>query len=167
LYPFSRHAHRAVVPWSELVVPYQNRNTGSNNINLKHIIVTSNPLESARAKLDRANYHLEQLKRELWEGKGAYGFRFLYERSGEEMDLVVYALIPRDLFVHFSIIAGEIISHARSALEHAVWEMVPVPKQGVTGFPVFRVESGVKNRDYNSRGVAMIDGINPAAGDNH
>jgi hypothetical protein len=117
----------------------------------------SNPLESARAKLDRANYHLEQLKTELGRD-GAYGFRLNFEpNTYGGRDLVVRALIPHALFVRISVVAGEVIHHARSALEHAVWEMVPAPDR-VTGFPVFTVES-----DYDRKGVVMIQGINPAA----
>lgn len=132
--------------------------------------MVSNPLlESARAKLDRADHHFNQLDSELQLGskQNAYGFRFIHETKTDE--LVLYALMPHHLFVRYSIIAGEIIHHARSALEHAVWEMATSASPGRRGFPVFTAETKLDaaaqniDRYYDSDGVRMIDGMNPAA----
>lgn len=115
------------------------------------------PLESATAKLNWANNQLKQLNVELGQAKG-----FLFNREADE--LVIYASMPHELFIRLSIMAGEVIYHARSALEHAVWEMVPAADRSkTTGFPVYSVESGVKDRDYDSKGIKMIKGISPAA----
>jgi len=123
--------------------------------------MNSNQWESSKAKVDRANYHLEQLKVEV-RAENAHGFIFKHEVKTN--DLVLYASIPHELFIRYSIIAGEVIHHARSALEHAIWEMVPASKRtNRTGFPVFTVKSGMPNRDYDSRGRKMIDGINISA----
>src|SRR5258708_26693795 len=100
--------------------------------------MSSNPLESARAKIDRANHHLHQLKNEVQSDGNAkkYGVVFRHE-SQTTNELVMTALMPRDLFIHYSIAAGEIIGHARSGREHAIWEIVPAPLIRRTGFPVF------------------------------
>lgn len=130
--------------------------------------MVSNPLEGARAKLDRANYHLERLKHKIDSDRAddAYGISFSHETQTDEV--VVRALMPRKLFIHYAIIAGEIVGQARSALEHAVWEMVPNPIEGRTGFPVFRLERdpavrSQAKRNYERNGLRMIEGINPAA----
>src|SRR5262245_59942249 len=96
-----------------------------------------NPLEGARAKMDRANFHLQQLDTEIKTASRdhKYGIRFVHERRTNQ--LVITALVPRDDFIRYSVIAGEIVGHARSALEHAVWNLVPNPIVRKTGFPVF------------------------------
>jgi hypothetical protein len=127
-----------------------------------------NPLESARAKINRAKYHLGQLNDEIQSAENAKKYPILFRHELQTNELVINALMPRDLFIHYSIVAGEIIGHARSALEHAVWEMVPSPDPGGTGFPVFRLETKAerikpKDRYYDRDGVRKIDGINPKA----
>jgi hypothetical protein len=131
--------------------------------------MNGDPLESARAKIDRAQHHLQQLNSEIESTRDgeAYGISFTHDRQSDE--LIITGLGPRDLFNHFAIIAGEVIGQARSALEHAVWNMVPAPVLGRTGFPVFTAETSVDaasqaiQRYYDRDGVRMIDGINPAA----
>lgn len=127
------------------------------------------PLESARAKIDRAKEILQQLETEIQsaESSKAHGISLDHESATDE--LVLTARTPYRLFVRYAILAGEVIHQARSALDHAVWELLPSPILGKTGFPVFRVESqadataqGIR-RYFNQDGVRMIDGINPAA----
>jgi hypothetical protein len=125
-------------------------------------------LESARAKIDRANYHLGRLREQMESDRRATKYGLVFNHESRTNDLVMKVVMPHDLFVHYSIVAGEIIGHARSALEHAVWEMVPVPVPGRTGFPVFTLETKAdklrpEDRYYDRDGVRMIDGINPSA----
>ena len=66
--------------------------------------------------------------------------------------------MPEHLSIRYGIIAGEVVGQVRSALEHAVWEMVPNPIEGKTGFPVVW-----EQRDYPKKRSLMIDGINSSA----
>lgn len=125
--------------------------------------------ESARAKLDRAKYHLNQLKGEFekeWK-PDKHGITFSHESLTNE--LVIRASIPRHLYIHYSVVAGEIISHARSALDHAVWEITPVvDRSRRTAFPVFQFETNadrVKGTEgyYDRDSPNMIKGVNAQA----
>jgi|SRR5688572_176186 hypothetical protein len=126
--------------------------------------MTANPLESAIAKLNRAEYQLAQLHIKS-RSDDANGFRF--NREGN--DIVIRAHIPPEFFVDVSILVGEIVYHARSALEHAAWEMVPSPIVRKTGFPVYVARTKAdalalsEQRYYERDGIAAINGINPKA----
>jgi hypothetical protein len=125
--------------------------------------------ESARAKIDRAKYHFSQLEGEFqrdWKAE-KYGARLRYESQTDE--LVIRAVDSRELFVHYSVIASEIISHARSALDHAIWEITPLADRSRrTAFPVFQFEtksdriSGTEGY-YDRDSPSMIKGINAQA----
>jgi hypothetical protein len=60
------------------------------------------------------------------------------------------------------ILAGEVVHHARSSLEHIVWELIEheggTPQLGVTGFPVLWNKS-----NYKPKFARMIEGINADA----
>jgi hypothetical protein len=114
-------------------------------------------LRSAFAKIDRANNHLAQLEEKIKvdEQNKMYGITFRHTESNE---LVISALIPTELFMQYAIIAGEIIGQARSALEHAVWSLLPNPISGRSGFPVSR-----SIQHYKDNGLRLIEGINPEA----
>lgn len=118
--------------------------------------MNTKPLEGARAKIKRAKDHLDQLKDEIYGKNNPYGIELRHDTDTGQ--LVAQAKLPRELFTHYAIIAGEIVHQARSALEHVIWEVIPSPKEGRTGFPVFHIE-----KDYERRGISMIDGINVAA----
>jgi hypothetical protein len=125
-------------------------------------------LESARAKIDRANYHLSRLRDAIESDRKAKKYGIVIEHELQADEIIVKVVMPPDVFVHYSIIAGEIIGHARSALEHAVWEMVPAPIVGRTGFPVFTIETKadkLKPNDgyYDHHGIGKIEGINASA----
>jgi hypothetical protein len=94
------------------------------------------PLESARAKLHRANDHLTRLSDEIHVDAAAkrYGASLCHDSQTDEW--VITGLMPRDLFTHYAVVAGEVVGQARSARKHAIWEMVPRPVLGRTGFPV-------------------------------
>jgi hypothetical protein len=115
---------------------------------------------NARAKLDRAKFHLEQLRRQVNSSEyqaGQVGYRIDYESQE-----VVVLTQPDTVSLGWAILAGEIVHQSRSALEHIVWELIEAnggtPKQGVTGFPVFWEKT-----KYRSKFKGMIDGINAQA----
>ena len=127
-----------------------------------------NPMESANAKIDRANHYLRQLNEEIKADGAAekYGVSFHHESQTDEV--VMRALMPRALSIRYSLAVGEIVGHARSALEHAVWHIVPTPIEYRTGFPVFRFKTKGDtirpgDRYYDRHGLRMIDGINAQA----
>lgn len=133
------------------------------------ILMGSVTLESAAAKIDRAKYHLQQLDLaiETSREQRTQGIRFDHKLQTDE--LVITALLPRSLFLQFALIAGEVIGQARSALEHAAWELTPSPKHGRTGFPVFtaktKADAGIQGvkRYYDNEVLAMLPGINISA----
>lgn len=115
-------------------------------------------LKSARAKIDRAKHHLEQLRLEMGSNPQSKGVSLRNDLDARQH--VFFYRKPTDLWFHYGVLAGEIIGQARTALEHAVWEMLPDPEnqRHRAGFPVFR------DRDYYKRdGVPMIEGINDRA----
>lgn len=82
-------------------------------------------------------------------------------------ETVVTLLKPRRVFVGYSVIVGEVVHQMRSALEHIIWQMVPNPQDGVTGFPVFALEmkdpTNPTKQYYEGRGLRMIKGIDATA----
>jgi hypothetical protein len=127
------------------------------------------PLESAKAKLNRALENLQLLDGQIFstEKDTAHGIAVVHQRDTDE--LVVTVATPHQLFVRIAILAGEVIHQARSALDHAVWALVPKPNLR-TAFPVFIAETKVDaaarglSRYYDQHARPMIDGISPAAG---
>ena len=127
----------------------------------------TDPLESARAKLHRADNQIRGLREQFHAGwdKHLYGISTFEDLMTGET--VVTVAKPHSLFIDYSIKVGEVVHHMRSALDHAVWQMVPNPKEGVTGFPVFTLKDRdpvePKKRYFERHGLRIIDGINPAA----
>jgi hypothetical protein len=123
------------------------------------------PLESAIAKIDRAKHHLSQLNAEIDAAREQkkHGISFVHQTQSNE--LVISAVVPHDLFLHFGIVAGEVIGQARSALEHAVWELIPAPVPGKTGFPIFTAKTKADaiaqgiDRYYDREILRMLPGI--------
>ena len=124
-------------------------------------------LQSTRAKLDRAKQHLDEFKAQLnidWK-KQKHGI--VMHDDFKSRETIVKIAKPRALFIEYSITVGEIVHQMRSALEQLIWKMVPNPKEGTTGFPVFDLErrdpANPDKRYYDRHGVRMIKGINPKA----
>jgi hypothetical protein len=127
------------------------------------------PFESAKAKINRAKDHLSQLNEEIKADGAAKKYGISFHRESQTNELVIRALMPRDLSIRYSILVSEIVGHTRSALEHAVWQIVPAPKEGRTGFPVFRFKTRSdtvrrEDRYYDRDGLRMIQDINASAG---
>ena len=126
----------------------------------------SNDFQGTRAKLDRAEQHLDELRAQLkigWE-KHLYGIS-TYDDLGSH-ETIVTLLKPKSIFSSYSVIAGEIVHQTRSALEHVIWQMLPNPNKS-SGFPVFTLEhkdpANPKKGYYEGQGLKMIEDINPAA----
>ena len=121
----------------------------------------------AKTKLSRADFHLEQLRRQVRSGKhnaGQIGYRVDYESQ----EVIVFTR-PDATSVRWAVMAGEIVHQSRSALDHIVWELIEdiggTQKEGVTGFPIFwekaKYESNFKRmvKGINDRALAIIDGL--------
>jgi len=114
-------------------------------------------MHGAWAKIDRAKQHLEQLNAELTQDRQDYGIRCW--NDSETGEHVFDYVAPLDtLIVNYGVLAGEVISQARTALEHAVWEMIPNPEPGKTGFPVIWEQA-----EFQKKASRMIKGINNSA----
>jgi hypothetical protein len=120
----------------------------------------SHPLDGVRAKIERANEHLANLKTELQRGldNGDYGFRA--EDDPKVADQVlIFGKAPPELMIRYGLIAGDVCHNLRSALDHLAWQLtifsIRKPTKR-TQFPIFsdRVE-------YAKQSPAMIDGILP------
>lgn len=125
--------------------------------------------ESARAKINRAKWLFNQLNDQI-ESDASRKYGVNLRRELKTNELVLTALRPpHDLFVQYSVIGSEIIGHARSALDHAVWELTPIgDRSKQTAFPVFRFQTRadtLKRSDgyYEGNGLRKIKGVNAKA----
>jgi hypothetical protein len=120
----------------------------------------ANHLKVSQAKIDRAKFHVEELKEQLRKGSRDEMEGVTFEVDLEAKELIVRNKTTTDFINHLSIIAGEVVHQLRSALDHAVWQLVieggGEPKEGFTGFPISRQKT-----DYEKRGTAMINGVKP------
>lgn len=93
-------------------------------------------LKPCYAKIDRAIDQLEEFARQVDPGgsEGRYGTETVIDLEANE--IIIRTLDSERFFVDLAILAGEIIHHSRSALEHAVWILSKAPEEYVTGFPV-------------------------------
>lgn len=114
-------------------------------------------MRSARAKIDRAEQYLEQLKTDIARDARDYGIECCDDFKTHEHVFYYVAPTP-ELTIEYGIIAGEVISQTRTALEHAVWEMVPIPDPFKTGLPVVWEQA-----KYQKKASRMLNGINNSA----
>jgi hypothetical protein len=118
----------------------------------------ANHLKVSQAKIDRAKFHVEELKEELRKGSRENVDGFAFDIDFQANELIVRNKTTSDFIIHISIIAGEVVHQLRSALDHAIWQLVREgggqPKEGFTGFPIFWDET-----DYKKKGTAMIKGV--------
>lgn len=113
-------------------------------------------LHSARDKLKSAWSHINKLERAI---KKAKVDGLVFDSGTYRDDLVIRYHRPVEVFSYLSLTIGQIVHQARSALEHAIWQMVPEEKRGKrTGFPVISSE-----QVYDKLSPSMIGGINPRA----
>jgi hypothetical protein len=118
-------------------------------------------LEGVIAKLNRANHHLEQFRRDILDDANnrSYGIMSYMD----EKELIIKAHLPRPLVIKYSVLTGEIVHQARSALDHLFYLLV----RGFTGFPVYtdevkyRQEVVPKLGSLDPRAVAFIESLQP------
>lgn len=117
-------------------------------------------LDESRAKIRRAQKHLNSLRMSVEAARAhqRYGVRGRFNVKTQRREVRIH--LPPSLSIRWGLLAGEIIHHARSSLDYAVWQAISLngerPSEGTTGFPIFTKES-----DYEHRGTRMIKGVNP------
>jgi hypothetical protein len=97
-------------------------------------------LSSARRKLDRGIEQVNTLRNEAitFEDDEVYEFTTERElRSPQELAYRCFATPLRKMPDHWPLLAGEAIQNLRSALDHAVYVLVPKRKRGKSIFPIY------------------------------
>jgi hypothetical protein len=102
------------------------------------------PLEGCRARVERAKEHFQDLRSEFaaFRELDPYGISsYANPATGEYVHL---ARVSQEPPVRWGVVAGEIVHHLRSALDHLAWQLVldngGTPKTGSQGtmFPILR-----------------------------
>ena len=114
--------------------------------------------EGCRAKFERADNRLKEFEQDVGSAATENVYGITSEDDPITGEYVVRALLPHDLFLQYSVTAGEIIHQLRSSLGHLVWQLIIANggshKEGITGFPAFHDEAMYKNR-----GLQIIAGV--------
>jgi len=119
------------------------------------------PLESAREKIARAHESINNLDAEIAQFLKDTEPTVLIgddQKTGEKTIGVEGRIVPP---LRFAVIAGEIIHHLRSSLDHLLYDLIiananlPTTK---TEFPIF-----VTHNDYVARQAPKVQGVAPAA----
>lgn len=126
----------------------------------------SHPLDACRAKVQRARFHVAELRQAILKDIESAPYRVV-GHSNEATSEVIIVAEANPTFtgipIHVPLIAGEAAHQLRSALDHLVWQLVAVntglpPSGNKSGFPIFRAEAG-----YVKRAAAMIAGVSDEA----
>ena len=133
----------------------------------------AHPLDGVRAKLERADEHLEILYGEV--ARFLYGkpYELVLEYDAENVTWIVHMRIHRDPPIRIATVAGDCIHNLRSALDHLVYALVE-KAEGTPGkhtrFPLFLTETAwLSGHARNTEGlspamVAEIDALQPYHG---
>lgn len=129
-----------------------------------------------RARIERANEHIQNLKSRLdsFRETNPYGVR---SEDDSESGYRIYRVVVRNAIPSsIPILIGEILYQLRSSLDHLVWQLVEAsgnaPIEKVTGFPIFdcasKFERGYpgKVQGMCSEAISKIRRLNPYKGGN-
>lgn len=128
------------------------------------------PLNDAHAKLDRAQAHFKTLDKEVLDflGRDPYPVR---GEANEEKTRYSLRVDIREEVPHpdLSLIAGDCVHNARSALDHLAWQMAGAdPADTRTQFPIFddpgkfaRFSGAMIARLTDRRSVAFVKWLQP------
>lgn len=119
------------------------------------------PLVGCWLKIERAYEHINNVQAEAvaFAKANPYNIRQEYDEKAGQLVLLFTHCV--DLPPRLSILIGEALYQARSALDHLVWQLIihneqpPPPK---SGFPIFTTPDG-----YKSRGKPMVKGMAASA----
>lgn len=109
----------------------------------------------------RANEFIVELERAIETGKGS-AFRVVKEIDpGSPSRIVFRARIEQDAMMRLGLIIGDVIHNLRSALDHAVWQLVIASGEEPgrhNMFPILRNAA-----EFQDRGLRQLRGVAPAA----
>jgi hypothetical protein len=136
---------------------------------------TPDRLQGIRAKIERAKEHVRDFESRLrtFMQTDPYGIRVEDDpKTGDKIQRVeIRSQTPADL----PLVAGEVIYHLRSTLDHLVWQLVEAnggTPGKETGFPIFdaaskyKTDSARKVKGMSPVAVTVLDLIQPYKGGN-
>jgi hypothetical protein len=95
----------------------------------------SHPLDGCWAKIKRANENIDNLRTEIINFTGSNDYRVVRDVNKETRKYTFRAFGPDNAIpLRFSVLAGEIIHHLRSSLDHLTWALVLVTKRPLLKF---------------------------------
>lgn len=130
----------------------------------------SHPLDGIRVKIQRTQEHIRNLYLDVdrvfnSDPRPYTLIQNLNSQSGRyELTIRQYRAVDVDL-LRFSVVAGEIIHHLRSSLDHLVWQLIIANGQDPSSFTYPLPEFPIFSRQdkYESSGVAKIKGVSKSA----
>jgi hypothetical protein len=85
----------------------------------------SHPLDGCRAKIERANENIKNLGTEIITFTSGGGYTVVRDVNNEAREYTFRAFGPDTTIpLRFAVLAGEIIHHLRSSLDHLIWALV-------------------------------------------
>ncbi len=122
------------------------------------------PLDSCWAKLARAKENINYLHNEitnfLSDNASSYTTRVQHQKNGLECALIAYGEI--EIPIRFSVLAGVVIHHLRSSLDHLIYALIIQNGYNPSKKSQFPICSTLKNfEDACKRG--LIDGVSISA----
>jgi hypothetical protein len=117
-------------------------------------------LVGSRMKVGRANAHIDELDAAIAAGRGRdYGVG--RETQAAPAAVIFRARVDHVAMSRYGVVVGDVVHNLRSALDHAVWQLV-LSNGGApdrrTVFPILR-----STREYQERGRAALHGVSPTA----
>jgi len=140
------------------------------------VVADGHPFVGIAKKLERANENVLNLHREIESHFQGGDYPVIPKPDNRGWQAAVDYHRNRQVPVRFSVLAGEIVHHLRSCLDHIVWHFAPsAARQGPDGrrleFPIFR-EKPIKKEEVkayerkikgitNSRVLDLIEKFQP------
>lgn len=121
------------------------------------------PLEGINEKLKRSeqnigNFNLE-IEKFLDDGK----YRVIRDDNEELIKEFIEYVLSREVPIRFSILAGEIVHHLRSCLDHLIWQLIIInggnPDAIKSEFPIFIFDRKPANKEETARFRRKIKGV--------
>jgi hypothetical protein len=122
------------------------------------------PLEGINEKIKRSNECICNLDGEIKTFFDQSDYSVIPNQDDEMFQVVADYHLGRPIPLRFSVLAGEIVHHLRSSLDHLIWQLSSSEKQirDPTGieFPIFDVEP--IRKDELSRYERKVEGVSDA-----